>query len=60
MNLIIYISTQLKMIIISLKNKILDTKLMTNRQEIAKKMKNDLIHNPQNNFYYSNLFKKKL
>ena len=41
-----------------LNQKILDTKLMTNRQEIAKKMKNDLIHNPQNNFYYANLFKK--
>ena len=41
-----------------LKKKILDTKLMTNRQEIAKKMKNDMIHKPQNNFYYSNLFKK--
>ena len=41
-----------------LRKKILDTKLMTNREEIAKKMKNDLIHNPQNNFYYSNLFKK--
>ena len=41
-----------------LKKKILDTKLMTNRQEISKKIKNDLIHNPQNNFYYSNLFKK--
>ena len=41
-----------------LKNKIYDTKLMTNRYEISEKMKNDLIHNPQNNFYYSNLFKK--
>ena len=41
-----------------LQKKILDTKLMTNRQEISKKIKNDLIHNPQNNFYYSNLFKK--
>ena len=44
--LIIYILIQLKRIII------------TNREEIAKKMRNDLIHNPQNNFYYSNLFKK--
>ena len=41
-----------------LKNKIYDTKLMTNRSEISEKMKNDLIHNPQNNFYYANLFKK--
>ena len=40
------------------KKKILNTKLKTNREEIAKKMRNDLIHNPQNNFYYSNLFKK--
>ena len=39
--------------------KILDTKLMTNRQDISNKLKNDLINNPQNNFYYSNLFKKK-
>jgi len=39
--------------------KVLNTKLMTNRQDIANKTKNDLIHNPQNNFYYSNLFKKK-
>ena len=39
--------------------KTLDTKLMTNREDIANKTKNDLIHNPQNNFYYSNLFKKK-
>ena len=39
--------------------KSLNTKLMTNRDDIAKKTKNDLIHNPQNNFYYSNLFKKK-
>ena len=41
-----------------IRKKISDTKLMTNRQEISKKMKNDLIRNPQNNFYYSNLFKK--
>ena len=41
-----------------LQKKIADTKLMTNRQEISKKIKNDLIHNPQNNFYYSNLFRK--
>ena len=41
-----------------IKNKINDTKLMTNRYEISEKMKNDLIHNPQNNFYYANLFKK--
>ena len=38
--------------------KINDTELKTNRADIAKKIKNDLIHNPQNNFYYSNLFKK--
>jgi Ca2+-binding EF-hand superfamily protein len=31
---------------------------MTNRDDIANKTRNDLIHNPQNNFYYSNLFKK--
>ena len=37
----------------------LNTKLMTNREDIANKIKNDLIHNPQDNFYYSNLFKKK-
>ena len=42
-----------------IKKKVLNTKLMTNRQDIANKTKNDLIHNPQNNFYYSNLFKKK-
>ena len=42
-----------------IEKKMLNTKLMTNRQEIANKTKNDLIHNPQNNFYYSNLFKKK-
>ena len=40
-------------------NKINDTKLMTNRQEISSRTKNDLINSPQNNFYYSNLFKKK-
>ena len=39
--------------------KSLNTKLMTNRDDIAKKTRNNLIHNPQNNFYYSNLFKKK-
>ena len=32
---------------------------MTNRQEISSKTKNDLINSPQNNYYYSNLFKKK-
>jgi hypothetical protein len=42
-----------------LSNKINDTKLMTNRQDIEKRLKNDLINTPQNNFYYSNLFKKK-
>ena len=42
-----------------IQKKALNTKLMTNRQDIANKTKNDLIHNPQNNFYYSNLFKKK-
>ena len=40
-------------------NKINDTKLMTNRQDIENRVKNNLIHSPQNNFYYSNLFKKK-
>ena len=40
-------------------NKINDTKLMTNREEISSRTKNDLINSPQNNFYYSNLFKKK-
>ena len=40
-------------------NRINDTKLMTNRQDIEKRLKNDLINSPQNNFYYSNLFKKK-
>ena len=42
-----------------LNNKINDTKLMTNRQEIASRINNNLINSPQNNFYYSNLFKKK-
>ena len=42
-----------------LNNKINDTKLLTNREDIKKKLKNDLIHSPQNNFYFSNLFKKK-
>ena len=42
-----------------LNNRLNDTKLMTNRQEIASRLKNDLINSPQNNFYYSNLFKKK-
>ena len=32
---------------------------MTNRQEIASRINNNLINSPQNNFYYSNLFKKK-
>ena len=40
-------------------NRINDTKLLTNREEIKKKSKNDLIHSPQNNFYFSSLFKKK-
>ena len=42
-----------------LNNRINDTKLMTNRQDIENRVKNNLIHSPQNNFYYSNLFKKK-
>ena len=42
-----------------LSNKVIDTKLMTNRDEIELRTKNDLINSPQNNFYYSNLFKKK-
>ena len=42
-----------------LNNKINDTKLMTNRQDIEKRVKNNLVNSPQNNFYYSNLFKKK-
>ena len=42
-----------------LNNRLNDTKLMTNREEIAARTKNDLINSPQNNFYYSNLFKKK-
>ena len=42
-----------------LNNRINDTKLMTNRQDIENKIKNNLINSPQSNFYYSNLFKKK-
>ena len=36
-----------------------DTKLMTNRNDIAKRTKNVFIQKSQNNFYFSNLFKKK-
>ena len=39
------------------KNK--DTKLMTNRNDISKRIKNNFLQKSQNNFYYSNLFKKK-
>ena len=39
--------------------KINDTKLMTNRNDIAKRIKNNFIEKSQNNFYFSNLFKKK-
>ena len=42
-----------------LNNRINDTKLMTNREDIKKNIKNNLVNNPQSNFYYSNLFKKK-
>ena len=42
-----------------LNERINDVKLMTSREDIQRKAKNDLINNPQNNFYYSNLFKKK-
>ena len=45
MNFIIYILIQYKMIIFLLK-KVLNTKLMTYKQDIANKTKNDLIHNP--------------
>ena len=41
------------------KNKNLDTKLHTNRDEIGKKFKNKFTQKSQNNFYFSNLFKKK-
>ena len=37
----------------------LDTKLHTNREEIAKSFKNKFTQKSDNNFYYSNLFKKK-
>ena len=36
-----------------------DTKLMTNRNDISKRIKNNFIEKSQNNFYFSNLFKKK-
>jgi len=41
------------------KNKTLDTKLHTNRDEIGKNFKNKFTEKSQNNFYFSNLFKKK-
>ena len=41
------------------KNKNLDTKLHTNRDEIGKSFKNKFTEKSQNNFYFSNLFKKK-
>ena len=41
------------------KNKTIDTKLHTNRYDIAKTFTNKFIQKSQNNFYYSNLFKKK-
>jgi hypothetical protein len=37
----------------------LDTKLHTNREEIGKKFLNKFTQKSDNNFYYSNLFKKK-
>ena len=40
-------------------SKMNDTKLMTNREEIQSRNKNNLINSPQNNFYYSNLFRTK-
>ena len=40
------------------RNKSLDTKLHTNRTEIAKTFNNKFTQKSQNNFYYSNLFKK--
>ena len=42
-----------------IKEKMNDTKLMTNRNDIAKRIKNNFIEKSQNNFYFSNLFKKK-
>ena len=42
-----------------LKEKANDTKLMTNRNDIAKRTKNYFTQKSQNNFYFSNLFKKK-
>ena len=36
-----------------------ETKLMTNRNDISKRIKNNFLQKSQNNFYYSNLFKKK-
>ena len=42
-----------------IKDKINDTKLMSNRDDIAKKTKNKFLQKSQNNFYFSNLFKKK-
>ena len=41
------------------KNKTIDTKLHTNRYDIAKTFTNKFIQKSQNNFYFSNLFKKK-
>ena len=41
------------------KNKEIDTKLQTNRYDIAKTYTNKFTQKSQNNFYYSNLFKKK-
>jgi hypothetical protein len=41
------------------KRKNLDTKLHTNREEIGKKFVNKFTQKSDNNFYYSNLFKKK-
>ena len=41
------------------KRKNLDTKLHTNREEIGKKFLNKFTQKSDNNFYYSNLFKKK-
>ena len=42
-----------------IKEKANKTKLMSNREDIAKKTKNKFIQKSQNNFYFSNLFKKK-
>ena len=41
------------------KYKTMDTKILTNRNEIAKKYENKFTQKSENNFYYSNLFKKK-